>query len=203
MAREISAIILAGGRGGRLGRDKATLMLGDKTLLQRSLCLVRPLSDDPIVVIRRDQDVPPVGARTVRDVAPYDGVLAGLAAGLLAARHPWSMVVACDMPFVVRAVFDYMLTLTGGYDVVVPSLEVGLEPLHALYHRRCLPAVERGLAAGHRRVVSFYPEVRVRLVPPSDLLRHDSERRSFFNINTMADLERARGMLRRTDAGRP
>ena len=147
MQPDLSAVVLAGGRGERLGMDKADAVLGGQSLLERSLALLAPLTDDPVVVLRRGQvlQAGPPAARVVRDLAPYEGALAGLAAGLAACRHDWAIVVACDMPFLNARLLAHMASLREGFDAVVPRLSVGLEPLHALYHRRALASIERAL----------------------------------------------------------
>ena len=191
----VSAVILAGGRGERLGQDKATLDLGGVTLLQRVLDTLAPLSDDLIVVLRHDQAFSVPAARIVRDLEPYRGVLAGMAAGLAAARHVWSLVVACDMPFINPRLVRYMYRQRSGYDIVVPRPSVGLEPLHALYHRRCLGPVHGALAGGGRRVISFYESLRVRYIEEPEIEALDPLQLSFFNVNTAEDLDLARGWL--------
>jgi len=207
-AQPLSAVVLAGGRGRRLGGDKATIELGGETLLQRAVRLVSHSSDDVMAVVRAQQrqrlqveaQVGQTcnGVRIVFDAQPYVGVLAGIASGLAAARHDWCLVVACDMPFINLDLLQHMTTLRQGYDAVVPRLEVGLEPLLSLYHKRCLPALWRTLDAGERRVVSFYQSLRVRYIGADEIRRFDPEGRSFHNINSPEDLARAREWLRIT-----
>ena len=192
----ISAVILAGGKGERLGQEKATLRLGGRTLLERVAGLVALLSDDLVVVKRADQELTFERGRVVNDLPLYTGALAGLAAGLGAARHPWSLVVACDMPFLSLPLLRYMLSLTPGQDIVVPRLAAGLEPLHALYHRRCLGPLRLALEQGQRRLVSFYPSLRVRQVTLDEIIPWDPHLRSFYNINTPEDLAQAEIWLR-------
>lgn len=193
--KKVSVVVLAGGQGERLGGDKATVMLAGQRLLDRAIDRMACLSDDLIVVVRAGQDLEHSAARVVTDVLPDAGVLAGLAAGLQAARCPWAAVVACDMPFLDVRVFDLLIARTKECDAVVPRLDVGLEPLHALYSRRCLPAILACLKAGRRRVISFYTGLRVCYFPERELLRVDPDKRSFFNINTPEDLQWARGQL--------
>jgi len=192
----VSAIMLAGGRGERLGRDKATLELGGRTLFQRVSDLLSELSADIIVVVRPDQQLDVPNARIVTDLEPYTGALAGIASGLAAARQAWSIVVACDMPFISLDLLRYLISLTPDQDVVVPQLDVGLEPLHALYHKRCLPELYQVLREGRRRVVSFYGSLQVRYVGPAQMRAYDPTGRSFFNINTPEDLAQAEQWLR-------
>ena len=187
-----SAIVLAGGRSARLGSDKPTLLLHGKALLQRVGDAMSQLSDDVIVVQRQDQCLALPGARVVSDLEPFSGPLAGIAAGLGVARHSWAFVVACDMPFLNADLLHYMLDARDGHDAVVPKLTVGLEPLHALYHVRCLPALMNVLIAGKRRVTSFYETLDVRFVTGDEISRFDPQGRSFFNVNTERDLELAR-----------
>ena len=191
----VSTAILAGGRGERLGRDKATLELGGRPLVQRLVALLLELSTDVIVVLRSDQQLQVKEARIVTDVEPYAGALAGIAAGLAASRQEWCIVVACDMPFINLALLRYMISLTPNHDIVVPRLDVGLEPLHALYHKRCLPALYRALREGQRRLVSFYSSLHVRYVAPDELRILDPTGRSFFNINTPEELAQAERWL--------
>ncbi len=202
MQSQTSAIILAGGRGERLaGQDKATLVLDGETLLERVYRRVAALADEVVIVLRPDQELAPdlvaatQGAIVVRDLLGHAGVLAAMCAGLEAARHEWSLLVACDMPFIQASLVRHMWSLRGGWDVVVPRLEVGLEPLHALYHRRCLSSIRDALAQGRRRVIGFYEPLRVRYVEEEEIGRHDPRRLSFFNINTPEDLVRARQLL--------
>ena len=208
-AQPLSAVVLAGGCGTRLGRNKAAIELGRETLLQRVLRLVSWLSDDIMVVVRAHQQ-PEVelqvalaadGVRTLCDAEPYVGALAGIASGLTAARHDWCLVIACDMPFASLDLLQYMITLQQGYDAVVPRLEVGLEPLFSLYHKRCLPAVWRALEQGQRRVASFYPSLRLRYVEATEIRTFDPTGRSFHNINSPEDLAKAREWLGTTFEG--
>lgn len=197
----LSVVILAGGYGRRLGRDKAALLLGGETLLERAIRRMAWLSDDLVVVTRPDQELAASTACVVHDRPGQSGVLAGIAAGLAASSHAWAFVVACDMPFVNLDLVRYLAGLAAGYDIVVPRLPQGLEPLHALYSQCCLAAVERALYAGQQRVISFYPEVRVRYVSPDAMAPLDPELRSFFNINTPENLDQAQDWLRGGDAG--
>lgn len=197
-----SVIVLAGGLGMRLGgQDKATVLLDGVPLLSRVKARLAMLTDDMVIVLRSDQTLDPSlaeaveGTSVTRDLQGYTGVLAGMTAGLELARHDWSLIVACDMPFVQPGLLDYMWSLREGWDIVVPRLSVGLEPLHAFYHKRCLAAARSALAQGRRRVTGFYDLLRVCYVDENEIARYDPERLSFFNINTQEDLARARGLL--------
>jgi molybdopterin-guanine dinucleotide biosynthesis protein A len=137
----------------------------------------------------------------VADAYPDTGTLGGIATGLQHAPA-WAVVAACDLPFVSAELFQALLALAaeqdaGGdrWDAIVPVVNEYEQPLHAIYHRRCLPAIEACLAAGQRRVISFMPAVRTRYVQEDELRRVDPELRSFFNANTPEEWAEAQRLL--------
>jgi molybdopterin-guanine dinucleotide biosynthesis protein A len=155
------------------------------------------LSDDLIVVTNTPECYDPLGlaARLVTDERPDEGSLMGIYSGLKAARRPYALVVACDMPFLNPPLLRYMLSMVPGYDVVVPRLAGMLEPLHAVYGRTCLPSIARLLDEGRRKVVAFFPYVKVRHVEKREIDMFDPLHLSFVNINTPQDWEQVQALL--------
>ena len=199
----ISIVVLAGGQSQRMGSNKALLRIDDReTLIERVVNNLKPLSDDIVLVSNAPELYVDLPVRQTADQFPGAGPLAGLHAGLQTARHPWSLVVACDMPLVDHRLVRFMVLLTQGHDLVVPRWNEEFEPLHALAHRACLPAIEARLKAGQRRVISFYPEVRVRVVEPNEIGIFDPEGRSFFNANTPEDWQRLLPLLKKRGSRR-
>jgi len=139
-----------------------------------------------VVVTRKTEDLPLFDVRRVTDRYPGMGVLAGVHAGLEAAREPWAYVVAGDLPLLDPALLRALADLADREcDVVVPRWRGELEPLHALYRPSvCAPAAEVALRQGRRRIVAFYPHVQVCELEESAVARIDPEGRSFFNVNT-------------------
>ncbi len=64
-----------------------------------------------------------------------------------------------------------------------------VETLHAAYRRTCLPAMEAAIRAGERRIISFFPDVRVRYIAPEEAAALDPGLRSFRNVNTPEEWE--------------
>ena len=189
-----SAIILAGGRSVRFGRDKSAEIVAGRPLLQHVVDAVAPIADEIIVVRAPGTSPPTVNSETplrhVEDVRP-GGALAGLYSGLRACSQPVALALGCDMPLLSRPLLRYLQSLLHpDVDVVMPLWEGKEEPLHAYYRRTCLTAIERALDAGKRRFVEFLPDVRVRDVSHDELQRLDPEGRSFWNVNYPSDLAR-------------
>ena len=125
---------------------------------------------------------------------PNKGSLGGIFTGLTAARGEWGIVVSCDMPFLSVELLRHLLTLREGFDAVVPVLNGYPEPTHAVYSKVCLDPIERKLLADDLKIDRFFGDVRVKLVTEEEINRFDPEHRSFFNVNTQQDLDRALAM---------
>lgn len=139
----------------------------------------------------------PASVPVLADRYPEAGTLGGIATGL-GACNDWTMMVACDMPFLNPVLFAYLQQLAreqeGGrdcWDAVVPFTAGYAEPLHALYHRRCLPAIEARLAKQERRANCFYSDIHVRRVEEAELRPYDPQLLSFVNINTPEEWQQA------------
>ncbi|MCX7622830.1 MAG: molybdenum cofactor guanylyltransferase [Thermomicrobium sp.] len=203
---QASIALLAGGQSRRMGRDKALLDFLGEPLLARVIRRVRPLTDDLFVVATDRPAYASFGVPVVPDRVPGCGPLGGIYTALVQARHEYCVVLSCDLPFVSPGLLGALLTMPRDYDVLVPVRaertgqggDETLETLHAIYAKRCLPAIERCLAEGHYKIVSFFPEVRVRLVDETQLRPYDPDLASFMNTNTPEAYERALAYARRT-----
>jgi len=197
---KISCIVLAGGKGLRLGRDKVRETVGNKDLLELVLSHLSSFDSDIIVVGAREQSLPSFAGypklRIVTDIYPGKGPLGGIHTGLAASNSCYNLVVASDMPFLNQDLLCYMVQVSAGFDLVVPRLGNLVEPLHAVYSKGCLPAIECLLKQGNLSTSQLLTLVKVRYVESEEIDRFDPKHLGFFNINTEADLERARELER-------
>jgi molybdopterin-guanine dinucleotide biosynthesis protein A len=122
--------------------------------------------------------------------------LAGLATALEAAQGDPVLVVACDMPFASPALAGYLLSLSAQAEAVVPRRAGEFEPLFAVYRRTCLSAIQRAIDEGEKRMISFYPWIRLHPVEEPELEAIEPDPYCFFNVNTPADLAEAGRRLR-------
>lgn len=149
-----SILILAGGRGQRMGgRDKGLVDWQGEPLVAHVQRVVRPLSDDLVISCNRNQDAYRVYAdQLVGDAeADYPGPLAGVIAGLKVARHAWVVLLACDAPLVDRGLIDDLLRLGVTSDSAAMVRQGGYwQPMFSVLPRRVLPVLEQAWAAGER-----------------------------------------------------
>jgi molybdopterin-guanine dinucleotide biosynthesis protein A len=209
---DLTLVINAGGQSRRMGTAKALLPVPphDTPLIAHMAARLLPLNPSRLVVVANDErlrELSQLPAHTifVLDAYPDTGTLGGIATGLRETPD-WALVVACDLPFASAALFGALLALAseqeawgGGtrdrWDAIVPIVDEYEQPLHALYHQRCLAAIEEQLAGGQRRVISFMPHVRTRYVAEEELRTVDPHLRSFFNANTPEEWAEARRLF--------
>jgi molybdopterin-guanine dinucleotide biosynthesis protein A len=178
-----------------MGEPKALLSVPPlgTPLLAHMIRRLRPVVTGEVVVVANDRQVielalSEIDAVIVEDAYPGTGTLGGIATGLGMVQG-WAAVVACDMPLVSASMFALLSRIAAEeegerWDAVVPLVGGYEEPLHALYHRRCLPAMATRLGQGERRVISFMDDVRTKRVAEHELREVDPELHSFLNANT-------------------
>jgi molybdopterin-guanine dinucleotide biosynthesis protein A len=190
----LTLAILAGGKSQRMGQDKAIVPFQGETLLHRVLDRLAGLAAEVIVIAPGSQEYLSLGIRIAPDQLPGRGPLGGLYTALFSASQPAVAVVACDMPFVNADLLAYQrdILFSMNMDVVVPSSEGGLEPLHAIYRREtCLPVVREALDAGEQRLISWFLHVKVRILTSEETNPFDPRGLLFMNVNTPEELVQA------------
>ena len=184
LQRDLTGLVLAGGASQRMGRDKAFLQLDGRALIEIVIERMREVCDEVIVVASDASSYAGLGVAVATDRFRDVGVLGGLHAGLAEASHELTLVVGCDMPFLKPKLMRAFGGWAKSYDVVLLRHNGYVEPLHAAYRRTCLRPIETVIRAGKRRIVSFFPQVRVRYIAPQEIGSLDPQLESFRNLNT-------------------
>ena len=185
---KFSAVILAGGKSSRMGRDKAWLQLDGKPLLARQIAVVRKLKPVELFISgRSDTDYSSLGCPVLKDEFPEAGPLAGIAAGLQAASAPLMLVLAVDMPDMTSAALRQLLKRCAAGAGVVPRVNQRLEPLAAFYPKAAAPLAVDLLKRQLRAVRTFAEQCKhAGLVDLHDVAEADWK--CFANWNSPADL---------------
>jgi molybdopterin-guanine dinucleotide biosynthesis protein A len=192
----LTGAILAGGFSSRLGRDKATLLLGGKTLAHLAAAALAPFTATPWLVTNHPEAHLALGLPLLTDLRPFLGPAGGLTTALFYARTPWVLVTAVDNPFLAPALLAELVSWAGrtSHPAVICRSPSGLEPFPGLYAARLLPVLKDFLQADHRPT-RFLDVCRPQILPESAVLALDPEARSFFNLNTPEDLARSATFL--------
>jgi len=189
----VTGVILAGGESRRMGSDKSLLPIDGARFIDHLYHIFAELFDEVLIVTNSPGLYADLPCRKVADIYHAQGSLAGIHAGLAAAVQPRIFVAACDMPLLNPTLVRRICASATGCDVTIPRSASGQEPLHALYTKSCLESMSAALAAGRRRIVSFFPQVRVTELSPELWQDCDPQELSFRNINTPEEYFALRG----------
>ena len=189
MSDKITGVVLAGGRGRRMGGvDKGLQLLDGKPLVHWVVERLAPQVDELLINANQNGGrYAAFGQRVVPDQIPgFAGPLAGLHAALAAASHPLVATVPCDSPFLPDdLVFRLFSALTAtGAEIAVARTFDQPHPVFCLCKREVLPHLNEYLASGERKFERWYSTLNVVEVPFND------ESEAFANINTRDELAR-------------
>lgn len=194
-----AAIVLAGGRSTRMGRDKAAIVLAGRTLLQRAVDAVEDLVDEIVLVGAPGRALPPVASdrplRAVSDPVEGEGPLAGLLAGLAATEVERCLVVGCDQPALAPALLRVLLERLDGARSASPLVDGRPQPLVSAVRREVRGDLEARFARGERALRALTEVEGADLVPEAAWRAADPDGRSFLGVNTPEDLARVEALL--------
>ena len=190
----LSVVIQAGGQSTRMGEDKALKPFLERPLIERVVGRLRPIADELLVTTNHPEAYGFLDLPLVPDLRPGRGALGGLYTALASATHGAVAVVACDLPFANAPllVASAGILIEDEVDVVVAETAHGLEPLHAVYRgEACLGPIEAAIDSGQRRMISWFPQVRVRKLDSKEVSRYDPDGLAFRNVNTPEEFAEA------------
>jgi len=190
---QATLLVLAGGEGRRMGRTKAWLEVGETTLLGWVIDRLAPVFSEVIVSFAEPEQVRELMPyRIVFDRKPSAGPLAGLEAGLGAAKNDVTFAVACDMPYVTREVAEMAVAASAGCDAAIPRIDGRPEPTCAAYRRSALARITAALDAGQYKASDLAEQLEVTWL-------EGLEPHLFRSLNGPDDYERFRHELSRGD----
>ena len=182
----ITAVVLAGGRGRRMGgKDKGLVELDGRPLIEHIINAITPQVDAIIINANRNQQIyADYGQPVINDnMEDYQGPLAGFAAALSACSSEYIMTLPCDGPYVPADLAKRLCNTLIENDAEIAVAHDGhrMQPVYALIHRSLLPSLQAFLDAGDRKIDLWYARHDTALADFSDVME------TFFNINTAED----------------
>lgn len=196
LREDAAAIVMAGGKSSRMGRDKGMLPIEDRPMIELICNKLRPHFKQLLISANDADKYSFLGIDVVPDKIPDHSPLMGIASALDASRHNVNFVIACDMPGFDMTLVRRMLREHEGYEGVVPVTEGSLlEPMCAVYTKDLLPAIREALAAGEKKIKDVLMRRRIKYIEAGDP-------GPFRNINTAEDYENYLAAKSRTEKER-
>ena len=157
---------------------------------------LRLVTDELLLITNTPTEYAHLGLPMHSDIMPDAGALGGIYTGLMNAAYDAVLCVACDSPFLQPKLLNYLISVLGKHDAVMPYTHCNsrniLQTLCAVYSKRCLPIIERMLQESELRVHALQERANIKCISPEVWRVFDPDGISFFNINTPADFESAK-----------
>lgn len=185
MEKNITGIILAGGKSTRMGTDKGFLLHNGISFTQHIINNLTPLVDE-LLIVSNNADYDVFNIKRIPDTVKNFGPVAGVHAGLKASKTDYNFVISCDSPKVDINVFRPLLKERNNrYDVVQYIANSHTTPLIALYHKKCLNVFNLALQNNIHQL-SFV----VKQLDTKTLIASDEIKPKIVNINNPKDLKK-------------
>ncbi len=195
----ITGIILAGGKSLRMGQPKPFIEFKGKILIRYSLDLLKSICSETLIVAKDPKPYISLGATVVTDMHESASPMVGIYAGLSKASYDWTILLACDCPFVRKELIEGLikkLKESPNLRAVIPlAPEIpGGKPIRqvliAAYNKSVLPHLEKKISEGRFSLMRELSEPEACFVNWKELDPQDPNASSFININTPDDFQK-------------
>ena len=186
--KDVTGIILAGGKSSRFGSNKAFVEISGIPLIERISLLMRSIFEQVILISNTPDEYSFLNLPIHADHIPGLGPIGGIYTGLDIISNHSGFFVACDMPFINPELIRYMVDIKDEFDAVIPRVSRFVEPLHSIYGRTCLNQIKKLIESGIYQTFRSYQKLNIRYVEEEEIRAIDPELKSFLNINKPDEL---------------
>jgi molybdopterin-guanine dinucleotide biosynthesis protein A len=186
---DVTAFVLAGGKSTRMGRDKAFLEIGGKSLLTRAMEQAKEVTEEVLVVGGREKFSP--FGEVVEDIYRERGPLGAIHAALTATATEWNCFLAVDMPFMEAGFLRWLVSEARKNEkmVTVPRAAGRLQPLSSVYRKSFGEIARRSLEEGENKIDRLFTGARAQLIEEAQLVGAGFSSEMFRNVNTREEWE--------------
>lgn len=190
--KQVTALILAGGKSSRFGTDKAYMKLNNRLVVNILANEAAKVCDQVIIVSDTGRKFAVSENRDLREIADLKqglGPMGGLQSGLIAAKNHTCLLMACDMPLVNADLMNLFIEKSAGFDVVLPQVGVDIEPMFGIYKKSILPVVDKCIAEKRRSLLNLVKAGKTLFLTEDIWESVAQSKEVFFNINYLKDYE--------------
>ena len=190
--KNIAGVVLAGGKNSRYhGFDKSFLKKGKSTFIEHTISTFRELFQEIIIITNQPETYHFIEAIKSKDLIKDIGPLGGIYTALKVTTQPAIFVVSCDMPYLDQSMIKQITKEydSSMHDILMPCIDGEIEPLHAIYSPRIIPAIEKNMENKNFAIRELFPFVKVKFI---DFPSTPSNKKYFTNVNSPEDFEQLR-----------
>ena len=182
--KNITGIILAGGKSSRMGTDKGFLMLKNKPFIQYSIDALQPLVSE-IMIVSDNPDYDALGLKRVDDITKDAGPVAGICSGLEASLTEYNLILSCDIPLINSEILQKLIDNADDTSEVI-QIEINRKtlPLIALYKKQCKNTFNKLLQNDERRL-----RIAIKACKSKNIVLKKENEMFTTNVNTQKELK--------------
>ncbi|WP_164668808.1 molybdenum cofactor guanylyltransferase [Virgibacillus doumboii] len=188
----ICGVVLTGGESSRMGTNKSLLTLTGKPVIEHITTELKTCSNSVSVITNDPPSYKFLGTNLYADRYPGKGPLAGLESAIYHGDASVYLCAACDMPFVSKEVYNYLLNALQDFDAVIPVYNKKLHPLSGIYTNKILPKIQQQLDNDERKVRGLFDHISVNYISTYGNIPENVLTRHFFNMNYPDQYESAK-----------
>lgn len=192
MYSDITGIILSGGKSSRMDENKSFLKIGNKTIIERILELMKSIFTNVIIITNTLDEYKFLDVSLYEDIYKWKGPLAGIHSGLMHSKTEKNFVISCDTPLMTKEMVEYILNFKTEKPITFCEAAGYHQPLVGVYKKEVVTEIEMLLNTNNektdRSLYHFLKIVSAEIIHPGDLYMYNDE--IFFNVNKKEDYEK-------------
>ena len=186
---DITGIILSGGKSSRMGENKSLLKIGNKTIIERIVELMKDIFSENIIITNTPDEYKFLQLPLYEDIYKWKGPLAGIHSGLTYSKTERNFVISCDTPLMIKEMIQYIVNFQTRKPIVFCRAAGYHQPLVGVYKKQIIIEIEKFLSDNDETTDKsfhhFLKKVNAEIIDPQDLLFYKDE--IFFNVNSPDD----------------
>jgi molybdopterin-guanine dinucleotide biosynthesis protein A len=186
--RDVSIVVLAGGKSRRMGQNKSFVQLNGRPMIEHILDQLAVLALPTFIVTNEPEAYAGYGLPLFPDVVRDRGALGGIYTALEYSHTPYVLCAACDMPFLDPALLRLLTARRTGYEAVAARLDGIWQVFPGVYSRACLPIFQASLRAEQHRMQTILSALQIYPLDAFEIHAHGLDLQSFVNLNTPGEL---------------
>jgi len=191
--KQITGIILCGGKSIRMGQNKALMRLDNIPLVEIAINKLKKICDR-ILISTNSPELDYLPYQKVTDKIEGIGPIAGVYSSLHQSETEHNLIITCDTPFVSSEIMEYLFLQSAGYDIVLPEFKGKLQSLTGYFNRSLLDFIEQEINSEHYKPILMFQQSKLNVIK-IDETDKDFGEHLFFNINSMDDFQEASRIL--------
>jgi molybdopterin-guanine dinucleotide biosynthesis protein A len=185
--KEITAIVLAGGKSSRMKKDKGFVYFNGKMLVEYVIDTLQKITDG-VIIITQNEKYMKLGYPCYADMMKEKGPLGGIYTGLVNSSTKKNLVVGCDMPFLSEKLLTELINNIGEEDVLLTEHRDKAEPICSVYDKNCMEHIRSQLEQDHLKITDAMVGLKTRVISFDKEVWFSGN--EFANINSVEELKK-------------